>query len=72
MAEIISLFNNPDFDIPYGACTECGGDDWKMLVSADGDLSIVGFQCANIDCGVIGIFDENKDIIVFEFEKGKQ
>lgn len=68
MAEIISLFEHPDFDYPYGACTECDDTDFKLLLSPDGkDIGIIGFQCS--DCGIVGMFSEEKDIIVFEMEK---
>ena len=65
MAEIISLFEHPDFDYPYGVCDECNCDDWRMLMSPEGeDAGIIGFQCANIDCGVVAIFDESRQIIL--------
>lgn len=70
MAEIISLYDHPDFDYPYGACTECDGSDFKMILSPAGeDISIIGFQCSNIDCGVVGMFPEESEVIVFELDK---
>lgn len=68
MAEIISLFEHPDFDYPYGACLECDGHEWYMIVSpAVEDIGIMGFQC--MGCGNVGIFSEEQDIIVFEMEE---
>ena len=65
---VVSLYDHPDFDYPYGACTECDGTDFFLIMSPDGkDIGIIGFQCANIDCGIVGIFEEEKHI-VFELE----
>ena len=69
MAKIISLFEQPDFDYLYGACTECDGTEWAILLSPeDADMGVIGFQCLNIDCGVVAIFEESKDI-VFQLEE---
>jgi len=65
-AEIISLFDYPDFDFLYAGCNECGGDDFKLLLTSGEDLGIIGFQCANIDCGVVILFNEDPDKIMFE------
>ena len=67
MAEIISLFNHVDFDFPYAECVECGGSEWKILLSRNGDLGIIGFQCLN--CAIVGMFDNNEDIITFEIDE---
>ena len=74
MAEVISLFDYPDFDYLYAGCKECGGDDFKLLLASGGDLGIIGFQCANIDCGVVAIFDdgiEDQNVIIFEIDRGE-
>ena len=72
MAKIISLYDYPDFDYLYAGCKGCGGDDFKLLLNPGGDLGIIGFQCANIDCAVVAIFDEFPDeVIMFEMDKDK-
>ena len=69
MGNVISLFDNPDFDYPYGACTECDGTEWAILLSPeDTKMGVIGFQCLNLDCAVVAIFEESKEI-VFELEK---
>ena len=68
MAEIISLYDHPDFDYPYGACTECDEHLWLMIMSPAGqDIGIMGFQCS--ECGIVGIFGEEQELMVFELEK---
>ena len=68
MAKIIPLHEHPDFEYPYGACTECEGTEWAILLSPeDAELGVIGFQCLNLDCGVVAIFEESKEI-VFELE----
>jgi len=69
MAIIIPLFEHPEFDFLFAACKECDCDDWKLLLSNEKELGIIGFQCANIDCGIVGMFDKETDIIVFDFDK---
>lgn len=68
MAEVISLFDYPDFDFLYAGCKECGGDDYKLLLAPGDSSGIIGFQCANIDCGIVAIFDEERDVVVFEID----
>ncbi len=66
MAEVIPLFG--DYDYPYGACVHCHGTEWAILLSPeDSEMGVVGFQCLNIDCAVVAIFEEYKEI-VFEPE----
>ena len=72
MANVISLFDYPDFDFLYAGCKECGGDDYKLLLSPGNDLGIIGFQCANIDCGIVAMFDEERDVIIFEMDNTEQ
>ena len=69
MAEVISLYDHPDFDYLYAAYKECGCDDFKLLLTSGGDLSIIGFQCGNIDCGIVAMFDEERNVIIFEMDK---
>ncbi|GAG07803.1 unnamed protein product, partial [marine sediment metagenome] len=40
------------------------GMEWAILLSPeDAEMGVVGFQCLNIDCGVVAIFDEYKEIV---------
>jgi hypothetical protein len=34
---------------------------------AGDDIGVIGFQCSNIDCAVVAIFDSEREI-VFELE----
>ena len=64
MSNVVSLFDH--FDYPYGACTECDGMEWAILLSPeDKEMGVIGFQC--LYCKVVAIFDDAKEI-VFELD----
>ena len=68
MSNVVSLFECHDFDFPYGECAYCGCNKWRMLLSPGDKPGIVGFQCCNEDCLVVGMFDKNKDIVIYDFK----
>ena len=68
MAEIISLFESSDFNFPYGECAYCGGDKWRILLSSGDKPGVVGFQCCNEECLIVGMFDKNKDMVIYDFK----
>ena len=56
MAEVISMCEHPSFDCVMAGCVQCDGDDFKVLLSPDGDLNVIGFQCST--CHWISVFTE--------------
>lgn len=73
MGEVIDLFDpTSETEVPWAECTQCGGINWRILLTpVDNELGISGFQCANENCAIVGMFDKENDINVFEINNDK-